>query len=141
MRSAVPIGLLAGAIVALISIAFIAGAWDLIEQRALDAEYETDGDIDAWMIRWADISIMVGIAASLVYSFAAPRWRWANAHHLIKSALIMAVLDLLAFLPIYDSSVHIYPAVYLGLNAIFCMGLGFLIPALSSMSHRGRPAA
>lgn len=133
-------GLVAGGIIAILSVAFIIVSWGAIEQHALEAGFSGDGGIVDWVIRWAAIALVIGLVASVAFSFVSARLNWTKSQYLSLSLLLMAALDVLAYLPIYDSSVHVYPAAYLGLNAIFCIGLGILIPTLNKMSYHGRPA-
>lgn len=139
MKNRLMNGFVAGGIIAILSVAFIIGSWGAIEQHALEVGFSGDGGIGDWVIRWAAIALVIGLVASLAFSFVSARLNWTKAQYLILSLLLMAALDVLAYLPIYDSSVHLYPAAYLGLNAIFCIGLGILIPTLNETSYHGRP--
>jgi len=131
-------GLVTGGILAVISIAFIVGAWDVIEQRALEVNYMDDLNINDWAIRWAVIALVLASVLSLAFSWISANWNWTNVQYFILSIIVMITLDVLAFLPIYDSSVRVYPIAYLGLNAIFCIGLGTLIPFFNERSYLGR---
>jgi len=131
-------GLVAGGFVAILSIAFIIGAWGAIEQRAMNAGYAGDGGLVDWMSRWTVIAIGIGLAASFMFQQVSARLDWINRRYLVSSVLLMVILDLLAFLPIYSSSVHVYPIAYLGLNTIFCLGFGALIPRMSILGYHGR---
>ena len=139
MKNKLMNGLVAGGIIAILSVVILIGSWGVIEQRAMEAGFSGDGDIGDWAIRWVAIALVMGLVASVAFSFVSARLNWTKAQYLSLSLLLMAALDVLAYLPIYDSSVHVYPAAYLGLNAIFCIGLGILIPTLNKMSYQGRP--
>lgn len=136
----VTIGFVAGGFVATLSIMLIFCAWGAIEHQTLTAGYSGDGGMVEWMIRWVAIALAVGSISAFVFPYVSEKLRWSNGRYLILSLLLMFGLDLLTYLPIYDSSVHIYPAVYLVLNAIFCIGFGVLIPGLSDARSSGRLA-
>lgn len=131
-------GILAGGIVAVLSIAVIVVAWGSIQQRCLDAGYIGEGGITDWMIRWAFIAVLTGIVVSIAYPHASAWLRWSGMSYLALSAMAMVALDLLAYLQPIDGPMHVYPTAYLGLNAVFCLGLGILIPALNGPGLLGR---
>ncbi len=129
-------GVVVGGIVAILSIAFIFGAWSIIEQRTVDTGYAEDGTMTDWMIRWGIIAITIGLAADLIFPYLSAKMQWTNRRYLVFSVLLMIILDLLVFLPIYDSSVRVYPVAYIGLNTIFFIGFGALVPRLSEGYER-----
>ena len=123
---------------AILSITLIFSAWGAIEQRANTAGYTSDGGMVDWIIRWAVIAIVIGLVASIIFPYVSARLQWTKISYLLLSALLMITLNLLAYLPIYDGSVHVYPVAYIGLNIIFCLGFGILLPRLSGVGHHGR---
>ncbi|TFG56936.1 MAG: hypothetical protein E4H30_02230 [Methanomassiliicoccus sp.] len=122
------IGFVAGGFVAFLGVMIIMGTWEAIEQRAITAGYGDDGSLVDWAIRWGAIAIIIGLGASFIFPYVSARLNWTRMQYLFLSIILMMVFDLLAYLPIYDSSVHIYPVAILGLNAVFFLGFGSLIP-------------
>ncbi len=121
-------GLIAGVIVAIVSVVFLALAWSVIEKSA---GAEASGAMNSWLIRWAAISLIFGIGAAVVYNFALGHWNWGMTEYLLLAVGLMIVLDVLAYLPLFDGKGHAFATAWIGLNASFAIGFGYLIPKLA----------
>lgn len=121
-------GLIAGVIVAIASGLFLTLAWGMIEKWAGG---DASGGLMTWLGRWAAISLVFGIGAAVVYNFTLAHWNWGMTEYLLLAIGLMVALDVLAFLPLYYGKAHVDAVAWLGLNASFAIGFGYLIPKLS----------
>ena len=127
-------GLLAGAAIAMVSVVLIllSGQY-LFDQSAVVTGIDGDRSTvtSEWMLRWAAVSVVFGVLAAYAFNFATVNLAWNGAQYLLLSVAIMVVLDVMAFLPIYDGKIAPYAFEWIGLNAAFAIGFGVLIPKLA----------
>jgi hypothetical protein len=127
-------GLIAGAVIALLSAVLIllTGHY-LNDQSAALTAVEGNGYpvTTEWIVRWAAISLVFGVVAAYAYNFATVNFAWNSTHYFIVAAAMVIILDVLAFVPIYDGKIAPYAYEWLGLNAVFGIGVGLLIPFLA----------
>lgn len=127
-------GLIAGVVIAVLSVLLIMLTGQYINDQAAGLS-AVDGKgysvISEWMIRWAMVSLVFGVVACYTYNFITVNFAWNGTQYLIVAVALVIILDVLAFVPIYDGKTAPYAFEWLGLNAVFGVGFGLLIPLLA----------
>jgi hypothetical protein len=125
-------GLIAGAAVAVMSAAAIA-----LRSNGIAAELSGDGTTvtamqaaSEWIVRWVAISLVFGVIAAAAFN-ALNGWGLNGTQYLLLGVGLMIVLDVLAFVPMYDGKIAPHAIEWLYLNAFFGIGFGILIPFLA----------
>jgi hypothetical protein len=127
-------GLIAGAVVAALSalLILLTGQY-LNDQSAGLSAVEGNGHsvMSEWMVRWVAISLVFGVVAAYMFNFTAINFAWNGTQYFMLAAVLVIILDVLAFVPLYDGGIAPYTFEWLGLNAVFGIGFGLLIPVLA----------
>lgn len=127
-------GLIAGVVIAVLSVLLIMLTGQYINDQAAGLS-AVDGKgysvISEWMSRWAMVSLVFGVVAAYAYNFITVNFAWNGTQYLIVAVALVIILDVLAFVPIYDGKTAPYACEWLGLNAVFGVGFGLLIPLLA----------
>jgi hypothetical protein len=125
-------GLIAGVAIAMMSaiVILLTGQYLYDQSAALAIEGDRSSLTFEWMFRWAAISLVFGVAAAYAYNFTVINLAWNGTHYLVIAIALMVVLDILAFVPMYNGEIAPYAFEWLGLNATFGIGFGILVPML-----------
>jgi hypothetical protein len=126
-------GLIAGIAVAVVSVGLIllSGQYLHDQSTGLGATGDRSSVVSEWMFRWAAVSLVFGVLAAYVFNFTTINFGWNGAQYLLLAVVLMVVLDVLAFVPIYEGKIAPFALEWVGLNGAFAVGFGVLIPKLT----------
>jgi hypothetical protein len=116
-------GLIAGAAVAAVSAIAVASIGALVNDH--------DGGLLAFAGKWALISVVFGVVATVGYSFLHGSFGMDESGYIYLAIGLAAALTALEFVPIYGASTFApHWQIYAALNFIFALGFGHLVPRL-----------
>lgn len=128
-------GLMAGALVALLSSVLILVLSGYVVQQARDLGESFGGQqglLLRWIGTWVAVSMVFGVICALGFAYVSSNFGWGVREPLLLAIGLAAALTVLAYLPLFEFSRFApYAHLYSALNFAFALGFGYAVPKLA----------
>lgn len=128
-------GLMAGALVALLSSVLILAFSGYVVQQARDLGEPFDdqqGLLLRWIGTWIAVSMVFGVLCAVGFSYVSTNFNWGIREPLLLAIGLAITLTVLAYMPLFEFSRFApYAHLYSALNFAFALGFGYAVPKLA----------